>query len=49
MSEKAEKLTPEETREYLTDLEWRECGSCDGTGCAECNGEGVVWDAVNVD
>ena len=41
-----DKLTAEETREYLTDLEWEECEECCGTGCQKCDGEGVRWEAV---
>ena len=40
-----EKLTREETREYLADLEWVECEPCRGTGCAECADEGGKWEA----
>lgn len=42
-----EKLSRQETREYLTDLEWEECELCEGTGCEKCNHEGIVWETVN--
>ena len=49
MSGPADKLNREETLEYLAGLELEVCEECRGTGCDECNGEGVVWEGMYED
>ena len=42
-----QKLSQEETAEYLTEVEWRECEKCVGVGCKACGDEGGKMEAID--